>query len=71
MKRLVIEVCHGCVNVASEIPDGVELVIKDYDTPDSEAQQDYKKDSKGKYDETVWTPSDNEGLLAKFKREKK
>lgn len=63
MKPLIIEVERGCVNVASEIPEGIQLIIKDYDCEDGE-----KKDGKGKYEETIWTSEDNEGLLARFKR---
>lgn len=60
---LIIEVEKGCVNVASEIPEGVKLIVKDYDCDDGE-----KSDGKGKYEETVWTSADNEGLLARLKR---
>lgn len=69
-QRIIINVERGCHNLASSIPDGVELVIKDYDViidPNSPTQ---KSDSRGVYEEAVYCRSGNEGLAIKMSGKK-
>jgi hypothetical protein len=60
--QIIIEVDRGCYNLASPIPDGVELVIKDYDVIEDPTSPTQKNDSKGVYEEAVYTRAGNEGL---------
>lgn len=55
MKKIIIEVNNGCIDIVSEIPPGIELVIKDYDV----IEESEKKDSKGNYEESSYTSADN------------
>lgn len=59
--QIIIEVDRGCYNLASPIPDGVELVIKDYDVIEDPTSTTQRKDMKGIYEEAVYNKRDNEG----------
>jgi len=58
--QIIIEVDRGCYNLISPIPDGVELVIKDYDVIEDPTSKTQKKDMKGVYEEAVYNKADNE-----------
>ena len=60
--QIIIEVDRGCYNLVSPIPDGVQLVIKDYDVIEDPTSPTQKKDFKGTYEEAVYDKSGNEGL---------
>lgn len=66
LNKIILEVHRGCVEIVSSIPAGVELIIKDYDI--LEENETTKKDDGGVYEETSWTPADNEGILSRLKR---
>ena len=68
--QIIIEVDRGCVNLKSPIPDGVELVIKDYDVIEDPTSPTQKKDYNGVYEEAVYTKAGNEGLITRQYNEK-
>ena len=64
--RIIITVDRGCVNLVSPIPDGVELVIKDYDIIEDPNSPTQKRDMNGLYEEAVYSKEGNESLANKM-----
>lgn len=69
--QIIIEVNRGCCNLVSTIPEGVELVVKDYDIIEDVNSTTQKNDRNGAYEEAVYDSESNQNPSLKPNNKKK